>query len=94
MSVRLCEFGARISGGIFGPGVGIGLRKLDEKLVNDINHALDALKKEGSLKTISMKSFGISLTDDQPLRLLQIYLFCNFENSKNFYGDSDKGAYF
>lgn len=61
MSARLCEFGARISGGIFGPGVGIGLRKLDEKLVNDINDAVDALKKDGSFKTISTKSFGIDL---------------------------------
>ncbi|CUX06691.1 Octopine-binding periplasmic protein [Agrobacterium fabacearum S56] len=54
-------YGPRISGGIFGPGVGIGLRKLDEKLLKDLNDALEALKKDGSLKTISVKWFGIDL---------------------------------
>lgn len=54
-------YGPRISGGVFGLGVGIGFRKQDENLVRDLNDAIEALRKDGSLKTISIKWFGIDL---------------------------------
>ncbi len=54
-------YGPRISGGLFGPGVGIGLRKQDKNLVRDLNDVIEALRKDESLKAISVKWFGIDL---------------------------------
>lgn len=54
-------YGPRISGGLFGPGVGIGLRKEDNALAGKFNHAIRALKTDGTLKAISLKWFGADL---------------------------------
>ena len=54
-------YGPRISGGVFGPGVGIGLRKEDAALAEKLNNAIRAIEKDGSLKAISMKWFGADL---------------------------------
>lgn len=54
-------YGPRISGGLFGPGVGIGLRKGDGVLLKQFNDAIWALKADGTLKAISLKWFGANL---------------------------------
>lgn len=51
-------YGPRISGGVFGPGVGIGLRKEDTALAEKFNGAIQAVEKDGTLKAISLKWFG------------------------------------
>ena len=51
-------YGPRISGGLFGPGVGIGLRKEDTALATKFNDAIKATIADGTLKTISLKWFG------------------------------------
>jgi len=51
-------YGPRISGGLFGPGVGIGLRKEDTALAAKFNDAIKAIIADGTLKTISLKWFG------------------------------------
>jgi octopine/nopaline transport system substrate-binding protein len=48
-------YGPRISGGLFGPGVGIGLRKQDKQLAELFNSAIEAIEADGSLKAISLK---------------------------------------
>lgn len=58
-SVQL--YGPRISGGLFGPGVGIGLRKEDGDLAKKFNDAIRAIEADGTLKTISLKWFGADL---------------------------------
>lgn len=54
-------YGPRISGGVFGPGVGIGLRKEDAALSEKLNSAIRAIEKDGTLKAISLKWFGADL---------------------------------
>lgn len=54
-------YGPRISGGVFGPGVGIGLRKDDTALSEKFNDAIRAIKADGTLKAISLKWFGADL---------------------------------
>lgn len=54
-------YGPRISGGLFGPGVGIGLRKEDAALADKFNGAIQAIAGDGTLKAISLKWFGADL---------------------------------
>lgn len=54
-------YGPRISGGVFGPGVGIGLRKGDNVLSDKFNAAIRTIKADGKLKSISLKWFGADL---------------------------------
>lgn len=54
-------YGPRISGGVFGPGVGIGLQKRATELAGRFNDAIEATSKDGTLKEISMKWFGADL---------------------------------
>jgi octopine/nopaline transport system substrate-binding protein len=54
-------YGPRISGGVFGPGVGIGLQKRDKELAVRFNDAIEATAKDGTLKEISLKWFGADL---------------------------------
>jgi octopine/nopaline transport system substrate-binding protein len=54
-------YGPRISGGLFGPGIGIGLRKDDAELVDTFNKALNAMKRDGTLRELSQKWFGADL---------------------------------
>ncbi|QAA98368.1 MULTISPECIES: transporter substrate-binding domain-containing protein [Agrobacterium tumefaciens complex] len=57
-------YGPRISGGLFGPGVGIGLRKQDARLASDLNHAIKSLKQDGTLSAMSVKWFGIDVVSN------------------------------
>jgi octopine/nopaline transport system substrate-binding protein len=54
-------YGPRISGGLFGPGVGIGLRKEDTALAEKFNDAIKAISADGTLTKISLKWFGEDL---------------------------------
>lgn len=54
-------YGPRISGGAFGPGVGIGLQKKNEKLAGKFNDAITEISKDGTLKQMSLKWFGADL---------------------------------
>lgn len=54
-------YGPRLSGGPFGPGVGIGLRKSDDELTAKVNMALEKISLDGTLKQISLKWFGADL---------------------------------
>lgn len=55
-------YGPRISGGLFGPGVGIGLRKDDAELASKFNEAIHSARTDGTLKKLSVKWFGADLT--------------------------------
>ncbi|MGJ4859515.1 transporter substrate-binding domain-containing protein [Labrys sp. La1] len=55
-------FGPQLSGGTWGPGVGIGLRKEDADLAQAFNKAIEASTKDGSLGRISVKWFGIDIS--------------------------------
>ncbi len=54
-------YGPRLSGGLFGPGIGIGLRKTDEELAARFNDALEAISLDGTLKKLSVQWFGTDL---------------------------------
>ncbi|WP_312841741.1 transporter substrate-binding domain-containing protein [Sinorhizobium psoraleae] len=47
---------------MFGPGVGIGLRKQDVDLVAIFNDAIDSASADGTLAELSLKWFGADLT--------------------------------
>jgi octopine/nopaline transport system substrate-binding protein len=50
--------GPTFSGGAFGNGVGVGIRKSDSKLINDFNSAIDQARKKGIISKLAIKHFG------------------------------------
>ena len=46
------------SGGTFGSGVGVGIRKNDSQLLNDFNSSIDTARKKGIIKKLAIKHFG------------------------------------
>ena len=46
------------SGGPFGDGVGVGIRKEDTKLLNDFNRAIKTASKKGIISKLAIKHFG------------------------------------
>ena len=54
--------GPRFTGGLFGKGSGAGFRKEDTKLKDMFNEAIEAAKKDGTMKTLSQKWFGFDVT--------------------------------
>ncbi|RUU05968.1 transporter substrate-binding domain-containing protein [Mesorhizobium sp. USDA-HM6] len=55
-------FGPQLSGGTWGPGVGVGLRKEDADLAEAFNTAIAASVKDGALGKISQKWFGVDIS--------------------------------
>lgn len=54
-------YGPMISGGLFGPGIGIGLRKQDTDLAERFNDAIKSANADGTLTKLSLKWFGADL---------------------------------
>ena len=50
--------GPTFSGGAFGNGVGVGIRKDDTALLNDFNKAIDKARKSGKISELAIKWFG------------------------------------
>ena len=50
--------GPTFSGGAFGNGVGVGIRKDDTELLNAFNKAIDKARKNGDISRIAIKWFG------------------------------------
>jgi octopine/nopaline transport system substrate-binding protein len=50
--------GPTFSGGAFGNGVGVGIRKGDSKLLNDFNGAIDKARDDGIISKLAIKHFG------------------------------------
>jgi len=50
--------GPTFSGGAFGNGVGVGIRKDDTKLLNTFNKAINKARKNGDISRIATKWFG------------------------------------
>ncbi len=50
--------GPRLSGDVFGAGVGIGLRKSDSELLKMFNEAINSVRADGTLSRISREWFG------------------------------------
>jgi len=50
--------GPTFSGGAFGNGVGVGIRKADTQLLNAFNNAINKARKNGDISRIAIKWFG------------------------------------
>ena len=50
--------GPTFSGGAFGNGVGVGIRKDDTQLLNAFNKAINQARKNGDISRIAIKWFG------------------------------------
>jgi len=50
--------GPTFSGGAFGNGVGVGLRKADTQLAKDFNKAINMARKNGKIRELAIKWFG------------------------------------
>jgi len=50
--------GPTFSGGAFGNGVGVGIRKDDTALLKDFNKAIDKARKNGKISELAIKWFG------------------------------------
>ncbi|UDF32408.1 UNVERIFIED_ORG: transporter substrate-binding domain-containing protein (plasmid) [Roseateles sp. XES5] len=57
-------FGPELSGGTWGPGVGVGLRKEDADLVEAFDKAIKASIEDGALGKISQKWFGADISPE------------------------------
>ena len=55
---KLKLVGPTFSGGTFGNGVGVGIRKADSNLLNDFNSAIDTARQKGIIKKLAIKHFG------------------------------------
>lgn len=58
-------FGPRMTGGLFGKGVGIGIRKEDTDLKALFDKAIDAAVADGTVKKLSMQWFGYDASPKQ-----------------------------
>lgn len=58
-------FGPSMTGGVFGKGVGVGIRKEDEALRGKFDEAINAALADGTISKLSMKWFGY---DAAPLK--------------------------
>jgi len=54
--------GAQFSGGVFGRGVGVGLRKSDPELKQKFDEAIAAASADGTLRKLSLKWFQADIT--------------------------------
>jgi octopine/nopaline transport system substrate-binding protein len=59
-------FGPELNGGLWGPGVGAGMRKEDADLLAKFNTAIDAATKDGTIKALSLKWFKTDISPGQP----------------------------
>ncbi|MFK0692219.1 transporter substrate-binding domain-containing protein [Mesorhizobium sp. IMUNJ 23033] len=55
-------FGPELKGGLWGPGVGAGMRKDDAELLTKFNAAIDAATKDGTIKALSLKWFKTDIS--------------------------------
>jgi len=55
-------FGPELKGGLWGPGVGAGMRKEDAELLTNFNAAIDAATKDGTIKALSLKWFKTDIS--------------------------------
>ncbi|ANL76420.1 nopaline ABC transporter substrate-binding protein NocT 2 (plasmid) [Rhizobium phaseoli] len=55
-------YGPELSGGLWGPGVGVGMRKEDTDLLAAFDKAIDDGIRDGALKALSLKWFGIDIS--------------------------------
>ncbi len=55
-------YGPELSGGLWGPGVGVGIRKQDTDLVAAFDKAIDDCVRDGTLKALSLKWFGMDVS--------------------------------
>lgn len=55
-------FGPELKGGLWGPGVGAGMRQDDTELVNKFNAAIDAATKDGTIKALSLRWFKTDIS--------------------------------
>lgn len=55
-------YGPELSGGLWGPGVGVGIRKEDTDLIAAFDKAIDDCIGDGTLKALSLKWFGIDIS--------------------------------
>ena len=54
--------GAQFAGGVFGRGVGVGLRKSDPELKQKFDEAIAAASADGTLRKLSLKWFQADIT--------------------------------
>jgi len=50
--------GPTFSGGAFGNGVGVGIRKDDTDILNRFNKAINTARKNGKISELAIKWFG------------------------------------
>ena len=50
--------GPTFSGGAFGSGVGVGIRKGEDQLLKDFNKAINTARKSGKISELAIKWFG------------------------------------
>lgn len=59
-------FGPQLNGGLWGPGVGAGMRKEDADLLAKFNGAIEAAIKDGTIKALSQKWFKTDIAPAIP----------------------------
>ncbi len=55
-------YGPMLSGGTWGPGVGVGIRQSDTDLVAAFNKAIESARQDGTLKKLTEQWFGMDMS--------------------------------
>jgi octopine/nopaline transport system substrate-binding protein len=58
-------FGPELSGGLWGPGVGAGIRKDDTALLAEFDNAIKAATADGTIRSLSIKWFDADISPSQ-----------------------------
>jgi octopine/nopaline transport system substrate-binding protein len=61
-NAEMVIIGPRVTGGVLGKGVGVGLRKTDPELKAMFDKAIEAAKADGTIAKLSTKWFGYDVT--------------------------------
>ncbi len=59
---QFVEVGPLFTGGLLGKGTGVGIRKSDPELVAMFNQAIEAAKKDGTIRALSLKWFKTDIS--------------------------------
>lgn len=55
-------YGPMLNGGTWGPGAGIGIRKIDTRLKAALDKAIESANKDGTIKALTEKWFGMDMS--------------------------------
>ncbi len=70
-------YGQMLYGGTWGPGAGIGIRQSDTDLIEAFDKAIESARKDGTLKRLTERWFGMDMSPPSPNGAASRLLTCS-----------------